>query len=133
MEWALVKQDFGELLDKKRINHSGCDGSVTQNVLFHSSCLYDVPIEIDESLPVRKKEWSFSLNLPPDEHIFCGERNLLIPLCDVGLHRSHDVLLRKINLGIEIGHAELTSTAATCGHFDHSESRSLVREENLLA
>ena len=78
MNRALRQQEIGELFDQQGIDDGGRDRAVTQHVLLDARRVHDVRIEIDEGFAIREVERRVRVNLSPDEHVFGGERDLLV-------------------------------------------------------
>ncbi len=106
---------------------------MAQHVLFDAGRVDDRRIQIKQGFAVGKVKRRFGVNLSPDEHVFGRQTDLFVAVADVGLDGVHDFLFRKINLRIQIGHAELAAASATCGHFNHAKSRAFVGNQQSFA
>ena len=73
------------------------------------------------------------MHLSPDEHVFGGERDLLVAVADVGAHRFHDLVFGKIDLRVQIRHAKLATTPAAGGHLDYAKRRARVGKQDPVA
>src|SRR6266536_1224601 len=133
MDGTLGQEQFGKLLDEQRVNHKWGDRAMTEDVLFYTRRRNDAGIEIKHRLPVGEKEGSVGAYLPPDEHIFGSQRDLLVTIADVGAYGSHDVLFGNINLRIEVRHAEVAASSAPRGHLNDAEGGAPVGRENPLS
>ena len=94
---------------------------------------HDRLVEVDERFAVREVERRVRVDLAPDEHVLGGQRDLLVAVADVGADGRHHLVLRHVDLRVEIGHAELAAPAAAGRHLDHAERRALVGEQDLVA
>src|SRR5882724_6946762 len=128
MDWALGQQYLGQLLYQNGIDDSGRDGRVAEHVLLDPRRVDDVSIQIDERFAIGEVERSVGMHLAPDEHVFGCERDLLVAFAHVGADGSHYLVLRKIDLRIQVRKTELAAAAASCGHLDDAKRSALVGE-----
>ena len=99
-------------------------------MLLYTRRVDNFAIEVQQRLTVRKEKRGLGLDLSPDEHVFCGERNLLITFANIGSNRAQDLLLGQINLRVQVRNTKLATASTAGGHFDHTEGGSGIREEN---
>src|ERR1700752_113764 len=99
---------------------------MTEHVLFDTGCVNDFRIKIDKRFTVWKIKWRISVHLSPNKHVFRGKRNLLISVPYVGANCIHDLVFGKIDLWIQIGHAELATPPTAGRHLHNAKSRSRV-------
>src|SRR4030095_15957839 len=92
-----------------------------------------VRIEFEKRFAIRKIERNVGVDLTPDEHVFGSQRYLLVAFAHVGANGFHDLILRKIDLRIQVGQAELAAATTAGGHLYNSERGSLIGEENAVA
>src|SRR6185369_7324848 len=133
MNRALWQQDVRELFDQYRIDHRGRDSRVAEHVLLDPRRVDDVSVKIDKRFAIRKVERRVGVNLTPDEHVFGGERDLLVAFANIGAHGFHDLLFWKIDLRIQIRKTELAAATAAGGHLDHTKRRTLIGEDDAFA
>ena len=124
---------LGELLDQDRVHDRRCDRRVAEHVLFDAGRLDDLRVKVEQRFAVREVERRVGVHLPPDEHVLGGQRDLLVAVAHVGADGIHDLVLRHVDLRVEIRQAELAAPAAPGGHLDDAERRALVGKDDALA
>ena len=130
---AFGQKNFRQPLDQHRVHDERRHGGVAQHVLLDAGRFDDRRIQIQQRFAVGEEEGRAGLHLAPDEHVFGGERNLLVALRHVRAHAHHDFFFRHVNLRVEVGHAELAAAPAARGHLDHAESCPSVGHQDAVA
>src|SRR4030095_5098117 len=101
-----------------------------QHVLLDAGRVDDIAIKIEERLAVWKIERRRRVDLSPDEHVFRGQRDLLVTVTYVGADVGEDLLARQIDLRVQVRDTELAAPATSRRHLDHAERGARVGKEN---
>ena len=102
-------------------------------MLLDAGRIDDLAVEVEQCLTIGEEEWRLSLHLTPNEHVFCCQRDLLVPLRNIGMDGGHDAFFGEVDLRIQVRQTELAAATTASGHLDHAERGAVQRKEEIFA